>query len=179
MATHHGDTQGWFWRLREYRNHSAHRKIIGFDTFSGFKGICEQDGEKCKCSDGSFSVADDYEIYLDTILSLQEQLNPISHLKKYELVKGDATQTIPEYFKNNPETIVSLAILDFDIYKPTKIALESIKTHLCKGSILVFDELCDNIFPGETIALREVLGINNVRIKRLPMTPRFAYIEIE
>jgi len=25
-----GDTQGWFWRLREYRNHSAHRKIIGF-----------------------------------------------------------------------------------------------------------------------------------------------------
>jgi len=26
----HGDTQGWFCRLREYRNHSAHRKIIGF-----------------------------------------------------------------------------------------------------------------------------------------------------
>jgi len=25
-----GDTQGWFWRLREYRNHSAHRRIIGF-----------------------------------------------------------------------------------------------------------------------------------------------------
>ena len=30
LATLHGDTQGWFWRLREYRNHSAHRKIIGF-----------------------------------------------------------------------------------------------------------------------------------------------------
>jgi len=25
-----GDTEGWFWKLREYRNHSAHRKIIGF-----------------------------------------------------------------------------------------------------------------------------------------------------
>jgi hypothetical protein len=30
-----GDTEGWFWQLREYRNHSAHRKIIGFDIFAG------------------------------------------------------------------------------------------------------------------------------------------------
>jgi hypothetical protein len=30
-----GDTQGWFWMLREYRNHSAHRKIIGFSIFIG------------------------------------------------------------------------------------------------------------------------------------------------
>jgi len=35
LATHHGDTQGWFWRLREYRNHSAHRKIIGFSIYVG------------------------------------------------------------------------------------------------------------------------------------------------
>lgn len=158
---------------------NRHRKIIGFDTFEGFKGICENDGGKCNCTDGSFSVTDNYVKYLDTILSLQEQLNPISHLKKYEIIKGDAVQTIPEYFKNNPETIVSLAILDFDIYKPTKIALESIKSHLCKGSILVFDELCDDIFPGETIALREVFGLNNVKIKRFPMTSRISYTEIE
>jgi hypothetical protein len=158
---------------------NRHRKIIGFDTFNGLQGICEQDGEKCECADGSFSVTGDYEKYLDTILNLQEQLNPISHLKKYELVKGDAAQTIPEYFKNNPETIVSLAIFDFDIYKPTKIALESIKSHLFKGSILVFDELCDDIFPGETIALREVLGLDGVRIKRFPMASRVSYIEIE
>ena len=57
------------------------------------------------------------------------------------------------------------AIFDFDIYKPTKVALESIKSHLFKGSILVFDELCDDIFPGETIALREVFGLDSVRIK--------------
>jgi hypothetical protein len=24
------NTDGWFWKLREYRNHSTHRKIIGF-----------------------------------------------------------------------------------------------------------------------------------------------------
>lgn len=158
---------------------NRHRKIVGFDTFEGFKGTSEKDGKLCECEDGSFSVAPNYEKYLDKILFTQEGLNPISHLKKYELVKGNAVITVPEYFKNNPETIVSLAVFDFDIYSPTKIALETVKSHLCKGSILVFDELSDDIFPGETIALKEVLGLNNVKIQRFPMTSRISYIEIE
>jgi len=156
---------------------NRHRKIVGFDTFEGLKGMSEKDGELCQCRDGSFSVTQNYEDYLSEILSLQEKLNPIPHLKKYELVKGNAIETIPKYLKKHPETIISLAIFDFDIYAPTKVALEAIKPHLYKGSILVFDELCDDIFPGETIALRETLGLNNVRIQRLPMTARVSYME--
>lgn len=158
---------------------NRHRKIIGFDTFKGFKGSGKIDGNFCKCKDGSFSVSPDYENYLDGILSMQEKLNPMSHLKKYELIKGDAVKTVPIYLKKHPETIISLAIFDFDIYLPTKAALEAIKPYLCKGSILVFDELCDDIFPGETIALKETFGLNNLRIQRLPMTSRVSYLEIE
>jgi hypothetical protein len=158
---------------------NRHRKIIGFDTFAGFKGFGDKDGKLCQSTDGSFSVAPDYENYLGKILGLQEALNPISHLKKYDLVKGDAMKTVPRYFKDHPETIVSLAIFDFDIYKPTRVALEAVKPHLCKGSILVFDELCDDIFPGETVALNEVFGLNNVRIQRLPMTARISFMEVE
>ncbi len=162
-----------------FEPYNRHRKIVGFDTFEGFRGVNEKDGRLCKCEDGSFSVTPDYDEYLSKILSMQEKLNPISHLKKYELVKGDAAKTVPEYFSNNPETIVSLAVFDFDIYSPTKIALETVKSHLCKGSILVFDELSDDVFPGETIALKEVFGLNNVRVQRFPMTSRISYIEIE
>ena len=158
---------------------NRHRKIVGFDTFHGFSGIEIKDGERCQCIDGSFSVTPDYEIYLDTLLNLQEQLNPIPHLKKYELIPGNAMETIPLYFKKHPETIVSLAIFDFDIYKPTRIALETIIPFLCKGSILVFDELGDDIFPGETIALQEVMGLNKFKIKRFPMTARMSYLEVE
>lgn len=139
----------------------------------------EKDGKDCRCKDGSFSVSPEYEKYLDRILAIQEGLNPISHLKKYELVKGNAMVTIAEYLKKHPETIISLAILDFDIYAPTKAALEAIRPHLCKGSVLVFDELCDDIFPGETVALKETLGLNNVRIQRLPMAARISYVEVE
>jgi hypothetical protein len=155
---------------------NRHRKIVGFDTFAGFKGISDKDGRMSQSKDGSFSVSSGYEDYLAEILTLQEQLNPISHLKKYELVKGDAIETVPQYLKAHPETIISLAIFDFDIYKPTKAALEAVQPHLCKGSILVFDELCDDLFPGETLALNEVLGLNRVRVQRLPMTARISYL---
>ncbi|MDD5473258.1 MAG: hypothetical protein PHU34_03815 [Candidatus Methanoperedens sp.] len=158
---------------------NRHRKIVGFDTFEGFKGMAQEDGELCNCKEGSFSVTSNYEDYLDKILFLQEQLNPIPHLKKYELVKGDARKTVPEYLKKHPETIISLAIFDFDIYSPTKSALEAIQPHLYKGSVLVFDELCDDVFPGETIALMETIGLKNLRIKRYPMTSRISYLEIE
>jgi len=158
---------------------NRHRKIVGFDTFSGFKGMSEEDGANCKCEDGSFSVSEGYEKHLDAVLNLQEQMNPISHLKKYELVKGDALETIPEYFNKHPETLISLAVFDFDIYKPTKAALEAIQPRLFKGSVLVFDELCDDIFPGETVALMETMNIGKLRIKRLPMTARISYAVIE
>lgn len=158
---------------------NRHRKIIGFDTFEGFIGMSEVDGEKCKTVDGSFSVSEGYTDYLGQILEIQEALNPISHLKKFELEKGDASETITDYLKRHPETLVSLAIFDFDIYQPTKAALEAIAPHLFKGSVLVFDELCDDIFPGETVALRETLGVRNLRIQRMPMTARVSYAVIE
>ncbi|OGM62434.1 crotonobetainyl-CoA--carnitine CoA-transferase [Candidatus Woesebacteria bacterium RIFCSPLOWO2_01_FULL_39_23] len=158
---------------------NRHRKIVGFDTFEGFKGMSEKDGKRCQCGNGSFSVSQGYENYLENILDIQEKLNPMAHIKRYELVKGDAVETVPAYLKKHPETIISLSIFDFDIYAPTKAALEAIKPHLCKGSILVFDELCDDIFPGETVALNETLGLNNVRVQRFPMTSRISYLVIE
>lgn len=158
---------------------NRHRKIIGFDTFEGFKGMDKKDGSMCRCVDGSFSVPTDYYATLDRILTLQDALNPISHLKKYELVKGDAVLTIPDYFYRHPETIISLAIFDFDIYTPTRAAFEAIKPRLFKGSVLVFDELCDDIFPGETTALLETMDLADLRIQRYPMTSRMSYAIME
>ena len=158
---------------------NRHRKIVGFDTFSGFKGMSDKDGALCKTVDGSFSVSENYQQYLEMLLGLQEALNPAPHLKKFELVRGNAMETIPAYLKRQPETIVSLAIFDFDIYQPTKAALEAIKPHLFKGSVLVFDELADDIFPGETVALREVFNLADLKIERLPMTARVSYVVLQ
>jgi len=84
-------------------------------------------------------------------------------IKLYELedwvhlVKGDATQTIPAFEAAFPEAIVSLAWIDFDLYEPTKVALEFLARRLAIGGIVVFDEAISQIWPGETVAMLEFL----------------------
>ena len=92
-------------------------------------------------------------------------------MKKFELVKGDASETIDVWLEENPHAIVSMAIFDMDIYQPTKDVLEKIIPRLTKGSVLVFDEINCKLFPGETIALREVVGTNTLRLKRSRKQP--------
>ena len=88
-------------------------------------------------------------------------------------------KTLPEYLSRNPETIIALAYFDFDVYEPTKICLEAIKPRLVKGSVLGFDELNDPDSPGETLALMEVFGLNNIKLKRFPYTSRTSYFVVE
>jgi hypothetical protein len=57
------------------------------------------------------------------------------------------------------------AIFDMDVYKPTFDALQTILHKLTKGSILVFDQFNAEHFPGETKALDEVLGLNNIELQ--------------
>lgn len=162
-----------------YEPFNRHRKIVGFDTFTGFPSVAKEDGQSVMMKKGQLAVTDHYKEYLDQILDCQEKDNPLGHLKKHELRQGDATMEVEKYIKENPETIVALAYFDFDIYKPTKICLEAIKNRLVKGSVLAFDELNDPDSPGETLALMEVFGLQNVRLKRLPITSRTSYFVVE
>jgi hypothetical protein len=162
-----------------YEPFNYSRKIVGFDTFEGFKMISEQDKPSEGVVVGGYGVSDNYEEYLDGILSYHEQESPLSHMRKYQLVKGDATVTVPKYLNENPETIIALAYFDFDLYEPTKRCLEFIKNYITRGSVLAFDELNHPAFPGETVAFREVLGSQNHRIVRSPLTPTCAYVVIE
>lgn len=143
-------------------NHS--RTIYGFDTFEGFSHIDEKDlGFGAK---GDYSTSEGYREVLQEILELQESFSPISHIRKFELIKGDASETLPAWLDQNPHAIVAMAILDMDVYKPTKDVLQNIKPRLTKGSVLVFDELNYRCFPGETTAVAEVLGLNNLRLHK-------------
>lgn len=153
------------------------RKIVAFDTFDGFASVCDKDHKSMKKND--YTVSKGYEDYLETILDFQEKESPLSHLKKFEIVKGDASNTILDYLDRNPETIIALAYFDMDLYEPTLQCLEAIKDHLTKGSILGFDELNDPICPGETLALKKVFGLNQYRIKRFPYNSRTSYLVLE
>jgi len=162
-----------------YEPYNYNRKIVGFDTFEGFPSVHEKDGNSSIMKKGAYATTKGYENYLEEILTHHELESPISHKKKFELVKGDATVTIKQYLKDHPETIIAFAYFDFDIYEPTKVCLEAIKPHLTKGAIIGFDEINFPDFPGETLAFDEVLGINNYRIHRDVNNPIPSYIIYE
>jgi hypothetical protein len=144
------------------------RRIVGFDTFTGFPSVHENDGEYALAQVGGLHTGEDYDEYLAEVLACREQMAPYEHMRKFEIHRGDATETLRGYLDAHPETIVALAYFDFDIYEPTRVCLELLRERLTKGSILAFDELNCPDFPGETVAVREVLGLDRYAIQRLP-----------
>jgi len=66
-----------------------------------------------------------------------------------------------------------------DLYEPTKKTLEWILPYLTKGSIIVFDDLNFHSFPGETIAVREILKINKIKLQKLKFDTVVSYMVYE
>jgi len=162
-----------------YEPYNYNRKIVGFDSFEGFKSIHKKDGKASIVYEGAYAVTSNYEEHLDKVLAHHETESPISHIKKYEIIKGDATKTLEAYLNTNPETIIALIYFDFDIYAPTKRCLELIKNHITKGTVIGFDELNWHDYPGETLALKEVFGLDKYAIHRSPLCPTPSYIVID
>lgn len=162
-----------------YEPYNWTRKVVGFDTFQGYPSISEKDGTSSYAAVGGYTVSKGYEDYLQKLLSAHEADNVMAHLKKHELVKGDVVETISRYLVDNPQTIIALAYFDLALYEPTKKCLEAIRPYLVRGSVLAMDELNSAEFPGETIAVREVLGMDKYRVVRSQFLPDRSYIIIE
>ena len=151
------------------------RKVIGFDTFEGFPSIHEKDlkGTSQYLEPGALQTADGTYGELLRLADIHDHNRPLGHLPKIELVQGDACRTMPDYIERNPHLLVSLLYLDFDIYEPTKAALDHLYPRVVRGGIVAFDELNCEQYPGETTAMLEVVGMPALR--RLPYDPMISY----
>lgn len=167
-----GQTLTVFENLRAvYEPYNYTRRIVGFDTFEGMKNITAADTRSGRISEGVYGVPSDYMTFLDELLSYHQQENPMAHINKHELVKGDATATTGNWFGTHPEVLVALAFFDMALYEPTRAALLAIKPRLIKGSVVVFDQLCNRDYPGETRAALEILGAADFEIERSRYLP--------
>ncbi len=155
------------------------RRIYGFDTFEGFPSISDSDvsanSEHVKV--GDLSVNSMEEIL--QLAEIQDKTRFLGHIPKIELIKGDALKTIPKFIDDNPHVVVSLLFLDFDLYEPTKAALENFVPRMPKGAIIAFDELDNPLWPGETQAMLEFCEDFKLRIQRLPFDPYIGYAIID
>lgn len=162
-------------------NHN--RRIIGFDSFRGFPRVSEQDRPESPV-DPDFKVREgtlcfEHKDELLKSIQLHDINRPIGHIPKVDLVEGDATETMPRFVKDNPHLVVALLYLDFDIYEPTKVAIETFLPRMPRGAVIAFDELNQRLWPGETLAVLETVGIRNLKIERLPFMPQISFARLD
>jgi hypothetical protein len=143
------------------------RRFIGFDTFAGFPSVAPQDGADRVIRPGAYAVSEAYEEHLSAILATKQRLGTFAHISRFELHKGDAVERLRAYLGEHPETIVSLAYFDLDLYEPTKACAELLMPYFTPGTIVGFDEFMHPIAPGETVAAREAFG-ERAAFRRIP-----------
>jgi hypothetical protein len=159
------------------------RRIYGFDTFEGFPDIHAndqmgiEDRHSAYMVEGGFRVDGAYEDILEGI-ELFDMNRFLNHFPKVEVFKGRFEDTITPFLAERPHTIVSLLYLDFDIYQPTVEAIRTFLPRMPKGSVIAFDELNDESFPGESLAAMEALDLASLRIRRFDFDPRISYAVI-
>ena len=154
------------------------RRVYGFDTFSGFPSLSEQDASDMADARIDGLAADSFE-ELGDLISEYDRDRFLGHVPKIELIKGDMAKTVPEFVTTHPHLVVSLLFIDCDLYEPTKIALEHFLPRMPRGALLVFDDLDNPIWPGETSAAIESVGLKNLRLRRLDWDPYMAFATIE
>jgi hypothetical protein len=169
--------------LREcFEPYNHTRRILGFDTFTGFIETGKEDTAVAQNDDlhatGTYATSQDHEQRLADLLSAQENVSHLAHLRRHEIVKGDVTKTLPAYIGKNPHALFALCYLDLDLYQPTKAVLSQIRGRLVRGAILVFDEVLNPDYPGETKALLEEFDLARYGLRRDPLSGWKTYIEI-
>lgn len=154
--------------------YAINRRIVGFDTFEGFRSIAPEDPADISESDFSHNRAETVQQAID----LYDLNRAVGHMKRTEIVKGDAVETIPVYAQEHPELTIALLYLDFDLYEPTKVALEQLLPLVAKGGIVAMDEFNYDKFAGETQAVKDLLNVNQLELKRFPFSPFVAYFKV-
>ena len=153
------------------------RRIYGFDTFAGFPAVSSNDSSDFAKSRVGDLSAPSYEELL-ALIAEYDRDRFLGNIPKVELVKGDITQTAPSFVGSHPHLVVSLLFIDCDLFEPTRAALLAFVPRMPKGAILAFDELDNPLWPGETLAVLEHMGINNLRLQRLEWDPYISFAEI-
>lgn len=161
-----------------YEPHHYTRKIVGFDTFEGFTPPSEQDrtSNAAHMQQGGLHY-ESYE-YLQDAIRFYDENRMIGNLPKVFLEKGDISKTLPEYLEKNPATVIGLLHLDVDLYQPTLDTLKLAVKRMPKGAVIVFDEINHRDYPGETIAVMDSLGLQNIELRRVREASAAAYVRL-
>jgi len=131
------------------------RKILGFDNFSGFTDLHEEDGPEDRSvtrNKGGTNPSDFRDDFFK-LLELNNQDAFAPWAKRINVIEGNVQETVPKYCTDNPGLRISFLNLDIDIYEPVYTCLANLYPKVVPGGIVVLDEFAHKDWPGESAAL--------------------------
>jgi hypothetical protein len=155
------------------------RRVYGFDTFEGFPSLSDEDRSSQSGHVKKGDLAADAKAEIERLAQIHDSSRFLGHVPKLTLIKGDAKDTIPKFVEEHPHLVVSLLFMDFDLYDPTRVALEHFLPRMPRGAVVAFDELDNPLWPGETQAMLEYLDRYRFRLKRSPFDPYIGYAVLD
>lgn len=150
------------------------RRVYGFDSFRGFPAVTSHDHPERTGAIAGDLAADSFR-ELSELIDVYDADRFLGHIPKVELIPGDVVQTIPDFIGNHQHLVVSLLFLDLDLHEPTAAALRHFLPRMPRGAVLAFDELDNPLWPGETLAALEEVGISRLELRRFEFDPYIAY----
>lgn len=133
-----------FGKLLRMFEHDSLTMVHGFDHFGGID--TDTDAE-LQVPGGDSSD----ESKLRKLIELQDLDNTV---KVHNL---DVRTSLPEFFEKHSHLRFRLIFLDSGTYNVTKAAIENLWPRLNVGGIMVFDQYNNEVAPGETKAIYELL----------------------
>lgn len=148
------------------------RRVFGFDHFRGLTEFADKDGALNLGADkveGGFCAEEEDVRTLEHIHAMDSHT---PGFRRAELVIGDIKSTLPKFLAENPGLRVSLIHFDFDLYEPTRFALELLYPLVLKGGVVCFDEYGLIPWAGESNAVDEYLDklLERPTIRKHPFT---------
>ena len=154
------------------------RKIVTFDTFSGFPSTSEGDAKGNSDLVKVGGLKSRPLNRMEAARDLWDTNRFISHVPKMEIVAGDIMNTLDTFLDEFPHTLPALLYMDFDLFEPTAHVLRKLLPRMQKGSVIAFDELNHPAFPGETLAFLQEMVAGEITVRRVPFSSRISYVQI-
>lgn len=158
----------------EIRNMGDRQKqVFGFDNFAGFTSIDEKDGGADERIGKTLTGFDGgaFEDILRDAISIFDKDRFIPYKPRVVLVKGNIEDSVPKFVVDNPGLRISLLHFDCDMYRPTKVALETLWPLVVPGGVVLFDEYGIRPWEGESNAVDEFFAGKHIRVKKLDWAP--------
>ena len=180
LGTWRGQTAVLCENLRAiYEPLHLNRRIVCFDTFEGYKGFSGKDQATTLHKEGTYGVGgESYASLLSRLLVLHERNNAMGHNHgKHKVIAGDCRLTLPQFFKDCPNEVVSLAFFDVNSYDPSHKSFDVIFERLIPGGIVAFWQLTRDVIPAEAMVYAEQILTKRAHdLFRSPFYPGLCYL---